>query len=318
MPQPATPFRCARLTGTHPPTLDALEQAGPVSYLKADLETLALVGTQLAEALISTRNSAALISGRGGFAPYQDSARRFHASQNRVTFRVHPTTPVHMTMSAGRAGPEAVVSVSNAQGDIGMRIEAGDGYDACVLGALDRGEKRALDPSSEESFGGNVISLGAVRSVKTHWSNSDAGQHLNEILDTTGRARASVLPYVGKGCAWRVQPQVLSSFVTFVTDRAIRHTRLVPGCGFVQGDVFKSGQVQLQDDILLVSGSGAHFALDLAQIATAWVTRFGGVSHLELFDHNDCAVAVLAPDPNSDVRVWNDLLASLPMARPAV
>jgi len=44
------------------------------------------------------------------------------------------------------------------------------------------------------------------------------------------------------------------------------------------------------------------------------VTRFSTVSHLELYSDADRAVAILAPDPNSDIRCWNNLLESLPMA----
>ena len=58
------PHKCVfSQRGEQPRTLAELNQLSDVTYLDGGLETLALIGTQLDNALISTNNGAALLTG---------------------------------------------------------------------------------------------------------------------------------------------------------------------------------------------------------------------------------------------------------------
>ncbi|MCH2069344.1 MAG: hypothetical protein MK208_19060 [Shimia sp.] len=315
MPQRA-PARDTALfqTGEQPRTLAALQAQAEVTFVEGGLDTVGLIGAQLSDALISTNNGAALLSSMGGLSRLQDITRPFHISRSRVTLRVNPTTQVQLARTAGRAGPDTVLLVTDPQDHVSLRIEANGGYDALVLPALDQDAQSDLTaaPTVEHT---NIVSLAAVRQAKDRWARSDSGMHFNDILKDGGSTRLATLPHVGDGRAWQIQEQVIVSFLTYLIGRRISFSSLVAGCGFLQGVIFQDGDIRLLDKILLVNCDRRHFAVDLSKVASCWVSRFGAVSHLEFYAADGKAIAVLAPDPHNDLGHWNDLLASLPRHR---
>ncbi|MEM6941272.1 MAG: hypothetical protein AAF943_15500 [Pseudomonadota bacterium] len=311
MPQPSAAQHPAAQAGAHPQTLETLAAAHQVAHLDADLGTVALLGAHLHDALVSTRNSAALITGVGGFAGYQDTTRPFHLSQNRMTLRVDTTAPVHVVRHTAQAGQRTVLCVADAKETIVMRAETGSRHDLNVLSNLQTRGKHSHPPADLRT-GGGVVSLAAVRQARASWAQRDSGQHLNALMAEGGTQRASTLPHIGKGRALKIRPEVLPSFLTYLVARQIRHARLVMGCGFCQGDIFENGAIEQLDTIVLVSQDATNFALDLTQVSRCWVTRFAQSCQLEIYGADDRPVAVLAADPHSNLGQWHDLLAALP------
>lgn len=317
MPHPAICACAVNVVNAETPrTLAALQKAGPVTYLDGDLTTLALAGTQLDAALVSTSNGAALLSHQGGFAPYQDVGQPFRVSQARVTLRIRPEADVDLLRTVGVAGPYSALAVVDRSGDVSLRIETQDATDTQIVRALERGRARRRPADARVQRPGvlppGVVSLGAVRAARDRWSDRDAGSHLNDLCQDRGRTRGMALKHVGAADVWQVQRQVLLSFLTYLGNKRICHTRIVPGAGFVQADVYQTGSVRLFDQILVVAGCGRHFAIDIASVATCWVARVGRVLQLELYGADERAIAVFSADPNSRLGQWNDLLAALP------
>ncbi len=308
------PHKCVfSQRGEQPRTLAELNQLSDVTYLDGGLETLALIGTQLDNALISTNNGAALLTGMGGLAPYQNVNMPFRISQKRITLRIRSEAPVHLISTNGQKKCNDLLVVADASGELFLKIETNGGYDVQAIG-ISANEQAAAHLACSQSLPEGVISLNAVRAARDAWSQSDAGKHLNDFCIDAGCIRLSTLPHIGKNWAWPVMRKVLLSFLSYLVNNQVRHARLVPGCGFLQGSLFQNGTVRIIDQIFLVSNELNNFALDLSQVTSCWVTRFSTVSHLELYSDADRAVAILAPDPNSDIRCWNNLLESLPMA----
>ncbi|KJZ18568.1 hypothetical protein [Loktanella sp. S4079] len=296
-----------------PRTLKALREQTKVTTVGAGLETLALVGTQLTDALITTNNGAALLTGRGGYAAFQTAAMPFKLSRRRVNMRVSPDVPTNLVRSDDPNNARQTLALANMNGDITHRVETLGGYDGRVVDAIEPQLSPNLQTPPQQIDAG-VVPLAAVRNARDNWETRDTGHHLNDILADNGHTRHQTLPYVGKNQAWRVTVQTLVSFVSFLCGRKIGHARLVPGDGFIQSDLSSAGQAQMADKVLLVRDEAANFALDISQVGSLWVTHFQGQSQLEIYDQNARAITILRSDPAEDLSYWNALLASLPPA----
>ena len=77
-------------------TFKDLENLVEVTHLEADLETVALLGTQLENSLVSTNNGAALIKGLGCFASYEGNGMFYSVSEKRIKLHVSPKTPLQI------------------------------------------------------------------------------------------------------------------------------------------------------------------------------------------------------------------------------
>lgn len=313
MPQRAKQSNCLCAGAQDiPRTVSAQRALGPVDALEGDLETLALLGTQLGDALITTRNGAALITGKGGYAPYQPTSAPLRLSRSRVNLRIAPDARIQLYCAREKAGVSSLI-VATSAGEILHRIVTRGGFDELVVSALDTCQNPSLSqtetPSSQAA---NIISLAAIRSARATWQQCDTGEHLNDMMADRGVSRAQSLPHVGQRNAWQVVVETMPSFMTYLIDKRIGHARLVPGTGLIQGDLVRGGTASLAGAILLIESGVQRFALDLDQIAAAWVTRLGVLSQLELYDEMGQAIAVIAADPMSNFTEWNTLLASLP------
>lgn len=302
-----------------PKTLSDQKALGPVTPLDGGLETLGLIGTQLADAVISTNNGAAFISGRGGYGPLQTTATPLRLSRNRVSMRVAPDAGCRLSRGQDESTGRESLLVSYPDGQICHRITVNGGYVTLVIRSLDVTQDD-VPPSQpvEPDFPEGVICLGSLRAARDAWDRWDSGRHLNELMRENGRPRRSHLPHVGNTRAWPVLTQTLTSFISFISDRRIGFARMVPGYGFVQADVTQAPTVSQVGQVLVVQEGDKVFALELNQIGSAWVTRFGPMSQLELYDHSNQAVAILAADPMSNFSDWNTLLASLPRSHHSV
>lgn len=312
MPLAAPVLTCACASGDAlPRTLSEQRNIGQVTRLAGDLETLALVGTQLSDALITTNNGAALITARGGYAAYQPTSAPLRLSSNRINLRVAPNSPVQLCRT-GENGDRPSLIVSAADGVISHRVVTNGSYDRHVIAALDAAPESQISERADTAKPNGAISLAAVRSARERWDTNDSGRHLNDVIQDRGVTRLRTLPHVGRNRAWPVVAATIASFVTFLVDKQIGHGRFVPAAGLMQGDIARRGAATMADNILLVRGDDRHFALDVSQIGAAWITRFGRLSQLEIYGKSGAAVAVLAADPMSNFGDWNRLLASLP------
>ena len=295
-----------------PRTLADQRQLGPLVAVEGDLETLALLGTQLSDALITTNNGAALLTGKGGYGPSQNTSSPFRISRNRINLRVCPCTNVQIFHAKDTAGSRSLV-VATPDGSITHRIVTRSDYDERVITALDDYEEGfSLPNQSSSKAASNVVSLSAVRTARENWDRNDTGHHLNDILFDGGATRMHTLPHIGRNKAWQIIPETLPSFISYLLDKRFGHARLVPGSGFIQGDLVREGTASVVGSILLTRSAEQHFALDLDQVAAVWVTRIGPVSQIEIFDVDRRTIAILAADPMTNLPDWNELLASLP------
>lgn len=312
-PIPATGPTCAcPLAGALLRSLDALAETAPLTYVEGGLETLALLGTQLDRALVTTNNGRSLLSGVGGFAAYQDNSSPFRISRRRLTFRVDAQAQVQLARTKGRAGTDSALTVADATGALTLRIETDGGYDGAVLAGLSCTARRHFVASAQSRVGENVVELSTVRAARANWADSDLGQHLNDFLQDKGHARRSALPYLGRARARRVRVEILPSFLSYLAEHSISHVRLVPGAGYLQGDIFQAGTPRRLDQILLLEGGQQSFALDLSQIGSLWVTYIHRAAQLEIYDKRDQIMGVLAQDPHADPARWSSLLEAFP------
>ncbi|MCH2096131.1 MAG: hypothetical protein MK160_13595 [Rhodobacteraceae bacterium] len=305
-----------------PRTIDDLCATGGVEYLDGNLESIALLGTQLSEALISAHNGAAFASGLGGFASLQSTAHPFRLSSRRMTFQFHPLASVHVLNTAGRAGPKTGLAVSDMRGNLSLRLDTNGGYDTNVIRAMDCIPEPPENPrgfeyhSVPDELPLNVIPLNAVRSARHRWSQDSSASHLDAFCQDGGLSRAVTLPYIGQHKAWRVITEVLPSFLTYLLRHNIGFAPLVATRGFLFGNVLKKGTAHKVDSVFWIANGPQTFALLLDQVAAAWITICGPTMHLELYGMDGRAISALVPDRNEDWKRWNTLLASLPQVRP--
>lgn len=297
-----------------PRTLAAQRALGPVTPRAGDLETLALLGTQLSDAVISTNNGAALISGQGGYGAFQCSTSPFSILPKRITLRVAGYTDLRLFTTPDHADRLSLIATA-PDGEILHRVTVQDAYDQRVLMALEPHDGGSLPQFHTTKLASNVVSLPAIHAARKSWAQSNTAQHLNDLLGGGGVTRAQTLPHLGSNRAFEVICQTLPSFLSHLATKGIAHARLVPAGGMIQGDLVHGSHISLAGRILVARGPRQHFALDLDQVASAWVTRFDKRSQLELYDHQNRAIAVIAPGDANQLGSWNTLLASLPPRR---
>lgn len=298
-----------------PQTLYDLDASIGLTLLHGDLETLALIGTQINSGIISTNNGAALLSQTGGYAPMTTTAMPHRLSRKRVNLRVAPNRTVHLARSGVNDNGRQTLVVADDTGAIYHRIEVAETYDRAAIAALDAaardsGPSQAIAPTMPHD---NIVSLSAVRCARATWDGCDTGQHLNDILADDGKTRSKTLPHIGKNKAWPVLVKTLKHFITHLHSSSISYVQNVSRNGLIQSMIAKGGTPRLLDQILMIQSDHQSFALDLMQVDSVWVTAVGPFHQLEMYAADGCAIAVFGADPKGDVRQWNALLCSLPL-----
>lgn len=316
MLNPRRQAQCAcRLGSTVPGTLDELAQQVPVTLLGQDIETLALLGTQLEDALITTRNSAAVISAKGGHGRLQTADSAFSIRARRANLRYSASAPLQLARSAPEPLldlPGSLVAVDHA-GEVQHRVQVTSEYDCQVAAALDAGAAMAFPPPAARPAG-NVVSLAAVRQARDRWDRGSAEHHLNDFLHDRGRARLRTLHHLGGSRAWQVQPRALPEFIGYLQARRRAFTRIVCATGLMQAQAGEISRIALQDEVMFCEAADTSFALDLKQVGAIWVAAALLHWQLEIYDTSGAAVAVLAAVPMSCGRDWRDWLLAMPRA----
>ncbi|MEM9584063.1 MAG: hypothetical protein AAGA08_13205 [Pseudomonadota bacterium] len=296
--------------------MSALGQSARVTEIGQDFEELALVGTQFEDALITTQNDAALIAGRGGYGALQrmDMPLRLSRSSNRVDMRFNADHRMQMLRAETDADEPSSIIICDPLGQVRHRIQYMTAYDCRIAQCLSA--QPNVNPQVErDDEADNVISLAAIRAARENWRKHDIGAHLNDFLLDGGRGRGCVLPHVSASMAWKILPDVLTSFFTYLSNRKISHARVVCSGGVAQADVSPIDTVDALGSVILGRREQNSFSVDMSRIGTAWVTVHAQTWLLELFDHDGMGAAVLAADPMENTKVWNELLCSLPRPR---
>jgi putative heme degradation protein len=278
------------------------------------METLALLGTQFDDVLITTRNTGALVSGRGGYAPIQTTSGPLRLSQRRVSVRIATNSELSLIHCQGDREarfPSALAAVDRL-GRVQHRVQYVSDFDACVAESLEPCEGYSLPQTPSFREVENVISLPALRRAREGWDEADAGQHLNDLMVEMGKPRHKMLPYIGKQKAWRVLPQVLQSFFNYLDGRRYSFTRFVPASAVLQADVGAFERVNWFGSVFFSATQRGTFSLDLDRVEHVWLTASPRHWQLEIYDADERALAVLAPDPNAASSQWKDFLLSLP------
>ncbi|MEM1430558.1 MAG: hypothetical protein AAGG09_13975 [Pseudomonadota bacterium] len=301
-----------------PQTLEELTEFTAVELLSADLESLAMVGTYLESALVTTRSPGAMILGQGGYGPFQTAASPWRLCPSRITLRVAVSAPAVLARSEMRPDmrlPGSIV-VLDGEGAIWHRVQVVSDHDLRVAASLEAGApapdcgREAPDPMPE-----GVVPLTAIRTARRVWDSADTGEHLNDLLADGGKTRRRCLPHIGTGKAWRCDESVLPSFLEYLCERSIPLMRSVPGHGLLQAQSGALEDVARAGSLLMAACPNGVLTLDMARIDTAWVVVAGRDWQIELYDGAGQALAVLGADPWTDRRHWQSLLASLPPAR---
>ncbi len=302
---------CLCLGKETPRSLKDLESQGDLLRLECDLETLGLLGTALSNAIVSTRNAAAFITGNGGYGRFQTTAMPHHLSHKRINLRVAPDAPICAALCKPTLNGRQSLVIANKEGDIIHRIETADDFDKALLQSIDQTKVGWPEPEATQQDP-SVISLSAVRCARQNWDEHDTGHHLNDIMKDRGFTRRMTLPHISPNKARPVLRQVLVSFLTYINKTGVRHVQQVPEYGLIQSALTHRAEVELLKNVIITRSGDQTLALDLDQIETVWVTCFGNLSQLEIYGHDGHTIAIFAADPNSDISRWNDLLASLP------
>ncbi|MEM1385648.1 MAG: hypothetical protein AAGG06_18670 [Pseudomonadota bacterium] len=307
--------RCSACEKT-PQTLSDLGSLTSIETLDHGLETLALVGTQFDDALITTRNDGALVSGRGGYAALQRRDSPWRLSRKRVTVRVDQDRTVRLARSAAtQAGLPGSLVVADGAGAILHRIQYVSDHDRHIAACLEAKAGPQVEIADTAEPADNVLSLTVIRKARTSWDGADTGAHLNDLLDTDcGRRRRQCLPHIGKDRAWPIVGEVMPSFLYYLCEHAVRYVPLVPSMGLLQASMTSIDHVMLRQNTLVASGRGGLFSLDLKAVGSTWVVASGPNWQIEFYGADQRAVAVIIVDPTADTAHWRALLSSLPRA----
>ncbi|MBT6096995.1 MAG: hypothetical protein HOM03_12865 [Marinovum sp.] len=296
-----------------PSTLKKMQAKAQVVPLGNDITALALAGVQWKDALISTRNDAAIISGRGGYGRYQATDCAFNVSRakHRLDIRVNAEAGPNLSgVSAGSGRFISAFSTDDAEA-VQHRVQVNTAHDHAVLSLFETTAHAAIPSQAVIS---NVLHLSAVRRARETWNDSAPGHHLNDMLLHQGRTRFQCLPHVGKGRAWQVAANLLGSFLAFLCDRKISVTRGVVAKGILQLDRGLLGADHTANGVMLMQDGTRSFAIDTKQVHQLWVAVAGQHWQLEVYRRDGTALAVLAADPFHPADHWHDLLNALPLA----
>lgn len=306
-------FYCTLNQQLLPQSLKELGKETTVTDIGQNFEEIALTGTQFEDALITTQNNAALITGRGGYGALQTTSNplRLSRSSKRVDVRFSAVQKNRIVRSEASTSAPASITVFATNGQVRHRVQYVTHYDQRVAQSLNT---CPFIPVKDESAppAANVISLAAIRAARDSWQYSDIGQHLNDYLIDDGQNRARVLPHIGPSLAWQIQPRVLTSFLEYLCKRHMSHAKLVFGGNLAQADVGKMETLETFDTVVFSKNRQNSFSIDTSKIGSAWVTVHASTWLLEIFDTGGLGAAVLAADPLEHKETWNELLCSLP------
>lgn len=296
-----------------PGTLKEMQTQVQVVPLGNDIAALALAGVQWENALISTRNDAAIISGHGGYGRYQatDCAFSVTRAEHRLDIRVNAEAGPNLSRVVSGSGLfTSAFSTDDAEA-VQHRVQVNTLHDHAVLSLIETIPHAAIPSEAAVS---NVLHLSAVRRAREMWDEGNPGNHFNDMLLYQGRRRFQCLPHVGKSRAWQVATHLLGSFLAFLCDRKISVIRGVVAKGILQLDCGPLGADHTSNGVMFMQDGTRSFAIDTKQVYQLWVAASGLHWQLELYGRDGTALAVFAADPFHPADHWRDLLNALPLA----
>ena len=159
-----------------PRKLKEIQSQGQVVPLGNDIAALAMAGMQLENALISTRNGAAIISGFGGYGRYQSTDCAFNVTraENRLDIRVTAESGPNLSRISAENGLINSVFSTNNTGVIQHKVQVNTVRDHAVLSMI-KTIPHALNPP--EAAEQDILHLSTVRRAREIWDDSDSGSH---------------------------------------------------------------------------------------------------------------------------------------------
>ncbi|MEM7055966.1 MAG: hypothetical protein AAF557_00120 [Pseudomonadota bacterium] len=309
----ALPFRPHPIWTSVPESLSALKTNACLTPLNHRLEDIAYLGTQLADATIITRNSGAVIIGRGGYGPVQCEGMPTRLCRHRVALRFAKSAVVQAVRTIGDDSDPIALVVADGVGKISHIIQLTGSYDRHIAMALDAGAEVWL-PTDFQDIPLDVAPLSAIRALRANWSESAPQDHLDPFLNGRDIERRRALPYIGSDRAWPIIPNSLWPFLDQLTDDGTSFGRIVPATGLLQSDVGPLEMAKSHRGCWDSSSATAQFALDMNAVGSVWVTVVDWFAQLELYDAAGRGIAVLVADPLRSAEDWFYRLAALPRA----
>lgn len=294
---------------------DLLAQNQP-SLLHLDTRQVldTVIGCDLDEAILSTFNGHALISGYGRSVDVQYCGSEWSHNYNGTTLRVgsiSESASVFTAASNYKEQPDSL-QVFDKYGGLQHRIV----FDS-VLSSLAFETLPPIDDPSFQLFNqDNVVSITKIHDARDRWDISGQGWHLDAVTVDGGVSRLRALPHLGREKARRINLDVLPYWFWHLQEQGFLYCRLVPGESWMQCDASQVLSVRSEDAQLIIDSGHCMMVLDIDEMAQCWETRFREngqlISYLEIYSHCGRCMAILAPYKRYALELWTELTASLP------
>ena len=151
-------------TSGFPRTITALRACTQVDILGSDLEAWAFLGTQLSDALISTRNRAAFIAESGGYGRVTCASERWRPTQKRVNFRfgVDEAVMLFRSHSQAQLGLPDALGCCSGDGQIIHLIQVRTRSDLSIINALELSSPTPEQPCLDVPLSDDIIPFGPI------------------------------------------------------------------------------------------------------------------------------------------------------------
>ena len=211
------------------------------------------MGTQLSDALISTRNRAAFIAESGGYGRVTCASERWQSTQKRVNFRfgIDEAVLLFRSNSLAQLGLPDALGCYSGDGQIIHLIQVRTWSDLSIINALELSSLTPDQPCLDVPLSDDIIPFGPIMGARGSWDQAGMVVHLCDLLSDRGRIRQKCLAHVGRNRAWRILTSILPSFLTFLKDRRFPLVRGVLNCELLQscgGDIH---HVEQCDNLLI-------------------------------------------------------------------
>ncbi len=316
-------LKAARAASAWPRDLAAFLAARPdARLLEGGAQALAALVPRFTAATAIVPGGAASVIERGTYARSRWAGEFLASTPGRISLRFAPggeARLAHTPADPERGLPEALCLFDPA-GRIAHRVEIDAAADLALLAGLLSETPASAEPRPEVR--GETADLPAIRRALAGWADFGITEHLDTLLPDGGRARRVCLPRLERA-ARRIDLAGIAPLLGQLARRGRPFRRVFArrGCLRIQEGPIDPPRAE-GSRLFLRSGNGL-IALDLAALASAWVTWIGrgreASPALEFYDTEGCAAVFLAstePDPCRDT-VWQCTLHALPDARPS-
>ena len=157
------------------------------------------MGTQLSDALISTRNRAAFIAESGGYGRVTCASERWQSTQKRVNFRfgIDEAVLLFRSHSLAQLGLPDALGCYSGGGQIIHLIEVRTWSDLSIINALELSSPTPDHPCLDVPLSDVIIPFGPIMRARGSWEQADVAIHLCDLLSGRGPIRQKCLAHVG-------------------------------------------------------------------------------------------------------------------------